>query len=163
MTFNKGDKVKIKNLVAGQYYGEKLVRYSPNLKKYTDEILTISEYVGEGKYEVESLELDNEEIDEIFLTPVIEKVGEMKFGDIVTFSNGEKYVIADKTFYGEYREYEHEFLPYKDSEDEPIKEYSEKIEKIERAGEIIYNNTKRKMTLKEIEEELGYKVEIIDV
>ncbi len=160
MKFKNGDKVKIKNLVAGQYYGDKLVKYSPLLKKYAGNIFTIDVCYEDDRYSVESYDLEGEEIDGIFLTPVIEKIGEIKFGDIATTGSDEEMIFfgidgaVDK--FGEFSFFE------SNTKEDDIRDCMPEIEQIKRDGEIIYTNV-REMTLEEVEEALGYKVSIIDI
>lgn len=158
--FNRGDKVRIKDLVVGQHYGKDLIKYPPILKQYANQVFTIDLCYEDNRYTVVDPELENEEIDEIFLTPVIEKLKELKLGDIATTDCGEKIVFfrsdgsIDK--FGDISIYE-----VTSNEENYIKDSMPEIEKIERNGEVIYTNV-REMTLEEVEKELGYKVVIVD-
>ncbi len=112
------------------------------------------------------------------LNPVIfEKIGEpsiiktpqdLKFGDIVTLRNSERYVIANDTMYGELERYYQDCEPVCNYNDN-LKYYEnsdreDDIVKVERAGTTIFEREESKvkeMTIEEISKALGHGVKVV--
>ena len=95
-------------------------------------------------------------------------IDNLKFGDILTLRNGEKFVYASGHMFGEddssWRDcdvvrdcYENNLL----SEDHDEREYD--IVKVERLGNIVFTQpeTVKEMTVSEISKALGYEVKVV--
>lgn len=95
----------------------------------------------------------------------ITSIDDLKFGDILVQRNGDEYVYADRSMYGEQDSYYNDgdtLDSYYNSDfsyDGDDQEYD--IVKVLRNGKTIYEKTIKEMTLKQICEELGYEVKII--
>ena len=93
------------------------------------------------------------------------KLNDLKFGDILTVRNGERYVCGDGFMFGEkssyyldcdiMRDHYTDGLEHNDDEDYDIMQ-------VEREGNIVYiSEEKKEMTIEEIEKELGYSIKIV--
>lgn len=100
---------------------------------------------------------------------------DFQFGDIITLRNGERYVYADGTMYGEKEQYalDCEILTEIYNEDliatnvcENVYDFNKKscdIMNIERQREVVYERKEEtvEMTLSEVCKKLGYNVKIV--
>lgn len=96
------------------------------------------------------------------------KLDELKFADILTLRNGERYVVADIYMCGEYEDYERDADIIENHYNKDLTynrdDKSKDIIKVERTGIEIYQrieNEAKEMTLAEISKILGYDVKII--
>ena len=98
----------------------------------------------------------------------IKSINDLQFADIVTLRNGERYVVADDTLYGEESNYRRDadsisFWYHSDlTQNEDDK--NQDIVKIERDGKVIYEREElkiREMTVAEISKALGYDVKVV--
>ena len=95
-------------------------------------------------------------------------INDLQFADVVTLRNGERYVVADNTLYGEDDCYQMDAWGIENCYNNDLT-YNEDdgdydIVKVERNGSIIYEREETKvkeMTVAEISEVLGYEVKIV--
>lgn len=93
---------------------------------------------------------------------------DLKFADVITLQNGERYVFADGYMCGEGEDYEFDCCKIDDFYDHNFNVlddgYEKDIVKVERNGVLIYERKPKKakeMTVSEISKALGYEVKII--
>ena len=134
-----------------------------NFDKNIREIVNTNYY---GYYILEGLEDNSFEECELELAQIITKK-DLKFGDILTLRNGDRYVVADGVMYGEESNYVYDCeeidLWYNDdlTENKNDKDYD--IVKVERLGNVIYERKEetKEMTVEEISKALGYEVKVV--
>ena len=103
------------------------------------------------------------------LIKVCTTTDDLKFADVITLQNGERYVFADGYMFGEGSTYEMWCCKitnhYNDDFDALSGNYEIDIVKIERNGVLIYEREKpreaKEMTVSEISKALGYEVKIV--
>lgn len=173
-----GDKVLLKNERGIDWNGSGL------MDKYIGEVVTVSDVFGiAGEFFniEEDVDYDKFFRDKwVFGIDDIERVmtdnftlNDLQFADIVTTRNGERYVVADNTLFGEKDGYwlDDGYIPnfYRqdlkyDSNCEENRIYD--IVKVERAGQVIWERPEeekevKEMTIAEISEALGYEVKVV--
>lgn len=103
---------------------------------------------------------------------------DLQFGDIITTRNGERYVVADNSLFGE-KSYDLDCERIEDVYDDDLngcyydEEYDDEdnkgydVMKVERKGNLIYTrkenekNEVKEMTVAEISKALGYEVKVV--
>ena len=177
-----GDKVLLKNErgISWNSFGKQ--------DKYMGKVVTVSKLLGCDDQLFEIEEDPGHDTVNIFFSNKwcfgiddIERIitddftlGDLQFADIVTTRNGERYVVADNTLFGEKDGYwlDHEYIPnfYRrdlkyDTTNDECRIYD--IIKVERAGQVIWERPEeekepaREMTIAEISEALGYEVKVV--
>ena len=157
-------KFKIGDMVvfSEKMYGE---RHTPEVKfdKNIRKIVSRNYY---GNYILEGLEENNFGECELELAQIITKK-DLKFGDILTLRNSDKYVVADGYMYGEDYSYildgDKIDLWYNDDLTENENNKERDIVKVERLGNVIYErkDEAKEMTVEEISKALGYEVKVV--
>ena len=170
-----GDKVLLKNERGIDWNGSGL------MDKYIGEVVTVSDVFGiAGEFFniEEDVDYDKFFRDKwVFGIDDIERVmtdnftlNDLQFADIVTTRNGERYVVAYITLFGEKDGYwlDHEYIPNFYRQDlkydcnlEGNRIYD--IVKVERSGQVIWERSEevKEMTIAEISEALGYEVKVV--
>lgn len=164
--FKIGDKVLVKNNLKEikDFAGE----YVEDLEKYIGKIFTIKRFNNGGmavKFEEDTtFSFDLRCLEKA----TINTPKDLKFGDIVTTRNNERYVVADGSLYGESENYIKDCVDVDNYEDDFrwfVDEDSETdIIKVERSGLTIWKREEsevKEMTIKEISEALGYDVKVV--
>lgn len=103
------------------------------------------------------------------LIKVCTTTDDLKFADVITLQNGERYVHADGYMYGEDSIYKMDCAKiiedYNDDFDALSGDHETDIVKIERNRALIYEREKpreaKEMTVSEISKALGYEVKIV--
>jgi len=161
MNFKIGDKVRVKSIKEL----EKTYNYVDNMGKFANKVVTISYYDrSRNSYHIAEDEVEYWFYKTAFILADF-KLSDIRFADIVTLRNGERYVYVDGYLYSEKNGYGslidywcENLLAYENDED------ADDIMKVERAGEVIWERTEsevKEMTIKEISEALGYEVKVV--
>ena len=165
--YKVGDKVRIKkDLKVEQEYNE--CGFAPEMAQYCGKILTIKNaqtYACGDRYDLEGISHYRWSND-MLETYIVNSLGDLQFGDILTLRNGERYVYTDKTIYGERNHYHCNrdivTMSFKENltRDSSLHEYD--IIKVEREGQVVYEREDvREMTVEEISKALGYEVKVV--
>lgn len=163
--FNIGDKVIVKKNLRNitDFYGG----YMSEMREFEGNIVTIKSFSPDEKGVRLEEDSDHFTWDIRAFERINIKRDELAFGDILTLKNGERYVVADGSMYGEREYYTRDCDTVKvwyndDLTHNPISR-NEDIIRVERAGKIIYERQTevKKMTVAQICKELGYDVEIV--
>lgn len=172
-----GDKVKVReDLICGVDYG--IETFVDEMEKYKGKITQIKKVFSDGEYWLkdcngwwfadEMLEpvLDNPILDNPIKEFTIDDLEDAPLGTKITIDNKKEFVKIDNKNFEDAEhclsigeeilndltlEEEYSFIGYKITKVE-IPEYQT----------IYVDNTKKKMTLKEIEEKLGYEIELVE-
>lgn len=181
--YKVGDKVLVrKDLIVDNLYGR--VDFIDDTEYLKGKICTISN-ISKGYPTIYELQEDNkysikyswteEMLEPVETENIVKKLNDLKFGDIITLRNEERYVYADTVMYGEKEQYalDCNFLKKTYNEDFTTKtvrgnvcDFNEKsydIMKIERQGKVVYERKEKivEMTLEEVCDKLGYDVKIV--
>lgn len=138
------------------------------MAQYCGKILTIKNaqtYACGDRYDLEGISRYSWSND-MLEAYVINSLGDVQFGDILTLRNGERYVYVNDRMYGEKDYYTRNgstpTLWYNDDLTENENHKSQDIMKVEREGQIIYEREDvREMTVEEISKALGYEVKVV--
>lgn len=164
--FKVGDKVRVKkDLIVGEHYDNGCY-FNSDMKEYKGKQLTIKnvgECEGFSRYDVKE---NRWTFTDSMLEDIFRTIDDLQFGDILTLKNGEKYVFADGTIYGEdclndCDCYEVEDY-YKDNLTREDDEHKYDITKVEREGQVIYEREEiLEVTMKEVCEKFDQEVKIV--
>lgn len=160
-----GDKVLLKNRRGDNW------NILGQMDHYMGKIVTIKK-LHDSSFNIE----DDDRDDTVFWSFAYEDIeriandfkrDDLQFADIITLRNGERYVVAVGSMYGENGYYNRDCdtiwdwynLDLTQNEDER----EEDIVKVERSGKVIYERSEavREMTVEEISKALGYEVKVV--
>ena len=165
--YKLGDKVKVReDLICGETYGGEL--FAKDMMEYKGKITEIENILYNGEYTLK--DCDYWGFTDEMLEPVkeftIEDLSNAPLGTKITIDNKKEFVKIDNVNFEDSEHcisigeeilenltlnQEYSFIGYKITKVE-IPEYKT----------IYVDNTKKKMTLKEIEEKLGYEIELVE-
>lgn len=160
--FKVGDKVRVrKDLEAHKIYGSN--SFTDSMAYMKGETATISEIIG-NEYRIK--ECGYNWTDEMFENNLINSIGDLRFGDILTLRNDERYVFVNGFIYGEddlndcdCDEVEDH---YKANLTRKCGECEYDITKIEREGQVVFEREEiLEVTMKEVCEKFGQEVKIV--
>lgn len=166
--FNVGDIVRVrKDLVEGRTY--KGTYFAVGMGQYAGKTFKIvNKYFGTGKMRYNLENCGSWNFIEEMLEPVEITLNDLQFADVLTIRNGERYVYVDRYMYGESDDYSCDCCKLEENYNNDLtSEDGDEdcdIVKVERKGEVIFERveeTKREMTIEEIEKELGYSIKIV--
>lgn len=171
-----GDKVKVReDLICGEDYG--IENFVDKMEKYKGKITEIENIFKNGEYILKACDYwgFTDEMLEPVEGPMLEEpVKEFSIEDLVNAPLGTKITIDNKRDFFKANKIDFEDSDYSLTVGEEIlanltldKEYSwigHKITKVEipEYKTVYVDNTKKKMTLKEIEEKIGYEIELME-
>lgn len=183
--YKVGDKVLVrKDLIVDNLYGG--VDFIDDMEYLKGKICTISNVIDQDIVDIYELVEDNkystkyswteEMLEPVETENVVKNLNDLRFGDIITLRNEERYVYADTVMYGEKEQYalDCDYLKETYNEDFTTKtvrgnvcDFNEKsydIMKIERQGKVVYERKEKivEMTLEEVCDKLGYDVKIVE-
>lgn len=154
-----GDKVLLKNR-RGHYWN-----YDGEMDEYMGTIVTIKTLCNDDfRIEEDSRWLFGyEDIERKIINFTLD---DLKFADILTLRNDERYVYTDGYIYGEDEDYRLDYERINSFIDKDLKgrkDTNYDIVKVERAGQIIYEREEeiKEMTLSQVCKQLGYEVKIV--
>lgn len=175
--FKVGDRVQIREWEDmekefGKVFNEINTRYlfTSEMTHLCGRTATISKINGE-KIQLKDWSDSSGDLSWSFSTDMIKYVeitrDDLQFADILTLRDGKRYVIAEGCLHGEDDDCGLSSASldvwYNDDLTENENKAENDIVKVERAGQVVYEreDKARKMTVKQVCEELGYDIEII--
>ena len=154
--FKIGDMVVFSEKMYGENHNPE-VKFDRNIRKIVNAQF--------GIYTLEGIEENSFVERELELAPITRN--DLKFGDILTLRNGDRYVVADGYMYGEDYCYDLDSdkidLWYNDDLTERENDKEQDIVKVERLDNVIYERKEeaKEMTVEEISKALGYEVKVV--
>ena len=174
--YKVGDEVKVReDLICGVDYG--IETFVDEMEKYKGKITQIKKVFSDGEYWLKDCNdwwFTDEMLEPVEEPMLEEPVKEFSIEDLVNDPLGTKITIDNKRDFFKTNKIDFEDSDYSLTVGEEIlanltldKEYSwigHKITKVEipEYKTVYVDNTKKKMTLKEIEEKIGYEIELVE-
>ena len=160
--FKVGDKVRVRKDLQNGYCGIGLLPEYQKGQVYTIQKINYDSYILEEDERKYNFGFD-------MLVPVVPLTPkDLQFADVLTIRNGERYAYIDRYMYGESDNYSCDCCKLEENYNNDLTsedgDEDWDIVKVERKGEVIFERaeeTKREMTIEEIEKELGYSIKIV--